>query len=435
VMSGTLALFGLIGAAFLGLVLCFSLPSVRYLERTPSIVIGVIVLLYVLSTLYPGDMLPPLPLGGFSVFPMDILSMVLVGLAFPRYYFFIKNGFGKKEKPLLLLLIWAAVLALNFVFGILEFDIQNATNEFRNFLYVVCVGLYVASLDLKKLWPLIERSWLWGAFGLCIIAIVGFSDGDLSHAGRPLTATGTLFLLQAFVVALFAYKRGSLSRMKMLLCFGLLPLILILQHRSVWVVTACSFGLIALLVPSLRAMIVKWGTIGGVFFTILISVFFGERIYEALVDSYEEAFSERSTFSWRIQGWLSLLTGEHMDSPREILLGNTFGTGYAREFIGSDGQRIEVEEASPHNFYIQVLLRSGTIGLVVFLALHYSLMRKLYRMARMEADTRFVSLCLLVILFGQCVFFIPYGFNAVSAMFLGFSIAGLRKPELLRVQS
>lgn len=62
-MTGSVALLGLVGAAILGLVACLSFPLVRSLERTPSILIAITVLLYVLSTLYPGDLLPSLPLG------------------------------------------------------------------------------------------------------------------------------------------------------------------------------------------------------------------------------------------------------------------------------------------------------------------------------------------------------------------------------------
>ncbi|ADE53420.1 O-antigen ligase family protein [Coraliomargarita akajimensis] len=434
-MTGSVALLGLVGAAILGLVACLSFPLVRSLERTPSILIAITVLLYVLSTLYPGDLLPSLPLGGFSIFPMDLLSVALVALAFPRYYTWLKYGFGRNEGGILLLLGWGLILGVNYVLGIKEYDIQNSTNEFRNFLYVGCVSLYVASLDVRGLWPKIEKCWLLGALGLCIIAVVGLSDGDLSRDGRPLSATATLFLAQTFLIALFLFQRGELTPARCLFGFSLLPMILILQHRSVWVVTACSFCAVAYLVPNLRDIILKWGSIAALVFGLITSVFFGERIYEALQDSYKEAFSTSSTFTWRTKGWTSLLTGEYMDSPREILFGNTFGTGYAREMYSESGKKVEVKDASPHNFYVQALLRSGAVGLLFFLSLHAILIRGLYHISQRHPSYRYSSLCLLVLLLAQCIFFIPYGFNAVNAVFLGFGIAALREPEMLTTDS
>ena len=284
---------------------------------------------------------------------------------------------------------------------------------------------------------MIEKLFLFGAFCLSVIAIIGFLDGDFSPTGRPIGSAHALFILQALLIAIFMHSRGDLHPYYIPFLVALFPLLIVLQHRSVWVAVIISFALVIWLLPSLRSALIKWGVIGTVVFGGLCAVIFGSTIFEALTDSYEEAASSSldtsggggaSTFSWRVQGWIGLLTGEQMDSVREVLIGNPFGTGYDRITLTSGGVPI-VRSESPHNFYVKTLLRGGVCGFLAFIALHGILLRGLFQHAKQDATARPFLLCLAVLIASQLVYYIPYGSDFIQAIILGSGIAWLRQSE------
>lgn len=421
---------GILALALGGLALVFAFPVVRVLERFPSLLLSLVVGLFVLGALFPGGVLPALPLGPFSVYPMDMVSMGLLVLAFPAYYGRLLNGFSRRDLPLLMVLGWALILGMNFIFGVREHNVQDATNEFRSFLYVLSVVLYTAVQARQGLWDQVEKLWMYGAIALSIIAIVGLSDGDLSHAGRPLSAMQTLFVLQAFVITLYRHQRVGMGRL-FPFCLGFFLIVIVMQHRSVWAVALLSLAFVAYFLPGIRLLLIRSGAVGLFVGSLLVTIFLGEKIYTALAESYSSAFSTSGTFSWRVLGWVSLITGEHMDQPREWLFGNTFGTGYAREFVGSTGVKVEVEEANPHNYYVQTLLRTGGLGLFLFLATHYCIFRRSLGVYCKEPARRNAACCLVTLLAGHLLFFIPYGLSPAGAIFLGIGVATLRSPGII----
>lgn len=410
------------------LLVFLAVPLIRILEANPVIMATVILAVFVFESVTPVQ--PLLSLGSISVFAMDMISPVLIVLAFPYYYQKLRNGFTTKDIPILLFLVWAVMLTYNFVLGVFDFGIQSATNEFRGYLYFIAVVVYFASLNSRRVWRQVERIWLWALLPLIVMAIIGYTDGDLSRDGRPLGAYATFFLFQGLLIGILLFRRDDLPQLFYPVCACLFPLLVVLQHRTVWVVMVFSFATMFWLFPSVRAALIKWGTIGSICFGSLVVVAFGEEIFGAVQDSYREAIATKeegsqSTLAWRLEGWAGLLFGPQTETPYQVLCGNPFGTGWER--VNTTSGTETQTEVSPHNFYLQSLLRTGLIGLFALLSLYYLIMRKLMS-PRMRKDA--VGGTLLLLLFTQLLYYVPYGGTFFFAIIIGCAIAHIRQEPL-----
>ena len=418
------------------------IPVIRLLESRPLLSLCPLVLVFVATSFFNNGHLISFDWGRININVIDVVGPILLCLTFPFVFARLRDGFGRKDVVFLILLVWSSVLGLNYILGLRAFGLQVATNEFRSDFYIICIALYVASLDIARVWLKIETLFLFGAFCFSIIAIIGFLDGDFSREGRPIGASHALFILQALLIAIFMHSRGDLHPYYIPFLVALFPLLIVLQHRSIWIVAIISLALVLWFLPSLRSALIKWGVIGTAVCGGLCALVFGATILEALTDSYEDAASSSldpsggdgsgTTFSWRVQGWTSLLTGEQMDSVREVLIGNPFGTGWERIVLTSDGVK-QVRMESPHNFYVQTLLRGGALGLLALIALHGILLRGLFKHAKQDEAARPILLCMAVLIASQLVFYIVYGSDYIQAIFLGSAIAWLRNSETVNI--
>ena len=427
-------LFALVGLAAL---LC--IPALRFLEQRPILLLYAIVLVFVYCSLFDPADLPVVAIAGINFNQMDVIGPIVLGLSFPFLFFHLRDGLVQRDVVLLVLLFWTLILGVNYLLGLRAYGLQVATNEFRGYFYIICIALYVASLDMRVVWPQIEKMFLFGAFCLLIISIIGFLDGDFSRGGRPVASYHALVILQALLIGIFMHYRGQLRARLIPFVVCLFPLLVLLQHRSVWVVSLFSFVLVFMFLPQIRAQLVKAGLTGVLVIGGLCVGLFGAAIFDALKDSYEEAalmgISEKTnTFLWRMQGWSSLLTGKQMDSVQNILIGNPFGSGWERTVLTSDGVP-EVRTESPHNFYVQTLLRGGVLGFFAFILLHVMILRKLCWCARSNVEIRPFLHCLTVLISAQMIYYIPYGSDYIQAIFIGCGVAWLRNSETAKMTS
>jgi len=432
----------IIVCALVGLALLLIIPAIRLLESRPLLSLCPLVLIFVATSFYNNGLLISFVWSGITINVIDVIGPLLLCLTFPFFFARLRDGCGRHDLLLLLLLLWSMILGWNYILGLRAFGLQVATNEFRSYFYMICIALYVASLDIARVWQKLEKLVLFAAFCLSIVAIIGFVDGGIARGSRPISSSHALLILQALLIAIFMHQRGQLRAWLIPLVVALLPLLIILQHRSVWIVAIIALALVLCLLPSLRTALIQWGVIGTVVCGGLCTLVFGATLLESLAESYNDAAASSldptgadgssTTFSWRVQGWTALLTGEQMDSARERLIGNPFGTGWERIMLTSDGVPI-VRSESPHNLYVQTLLRGGALGLLAFVALHGMLLRGLLRRAKLDAAARPFLLCMAVLLASQLVYYLVYGSDYIQAIFLGSAIGWLRHSETRHV--
>ena len=79
----------------------------------------------------------------------------------------------------------------------------------------------------------------------------------------------------------------------------------------------------------------------------------------------------------------------------------------------------------PHNYYIQTLLRSGALGLVVFLATFYLVLTRLFRGFMSHQGVMMPVVPIYVITLCLLLYFIPYGADPLQGLYVGFAISYL----------
>ena len=92
------------------------------------------------------------------------------------------------------------------------------------------------------------------------------------------------------------------------------------------------------------AVVTILGVVVGAYSTLLRATISGEPIAQAA--------SNTASATWRVEGWVILLT-QWAKSPANWFIGEPFGASFRRLIEGSE------VVAGPHNFYIEVLLRTG----------------------------------------------------------------------------
>ncbi|WP_329119642.1 O-antigen ligase family protein [Streptomyces sp. NBC_01465] len=359
--------------------------------------------------------------GPIGLMTTDVLTLVLLGATLLNWL----RHRPRTHPALLALLALLALTAGSVLRGAAVFGVPHAGNEARTaFLQVLCAALFTATLpDPRAALRQLARVWVACAFALAALAVMWWAqagigassgtvliDGELQDA-RPMGAPEALLIGQAAVLLLY----GTLGRRARPLAWPLLLVVVLMQHRTAWVATA---AMLAVLLLTRRA--------GGLsrplrllYATVLASVCAGAlalgsggHVTSSLVASGEDAH----TLDWRLSGWSALL-GQARDGA-DWLLGLPFGSGYARL---AGGVLITV---SPHNYYLQLTLRIGLVGLAAFLLLYALLWRSAPRLSPDLAR----GLPLRALLCGQLVFCAADPSYPEQALLLGLFIACTR-PE------
>jgi O-antigen ligase len=132
-------------------------------------------------------------------------------------------------------------------------------------------------------------------------------------------------------------------------------------HRTVWLAVGLGLLLLLLLHTRRRTLIGKIAVVGiasiivvGTSFVYFpeLGVKLGQK-FEGILDP-----SSDSTASWRIEGWEYQL--EQLKSSGRVWFGQGLGNYYRWEVEG------KIVGFTPHNAYVQLLLKLGLVGLVVY---------------------------------------------------------------------
>jgi hypothetical protein len=196
------------------------------------------------------------------------------------------------------------------------------------------------------------------------------SAGDgLYQTGRILVAQQSMALLLC-AATVFLGPSGSAKSLPRFhavsaLVFG--GVVVVAQHRSVW--AAGALGTVAVLIWSARRRARK---------QIFVQLFLGAWV--VLVAGFSgmlggSAISESAlntgTYEWRATGWQVLISQAIARGPLSITFGEPSASIFLRRL--ASGQSTSV---SAHNWYLDVLLYMGVIGLILLLAMLVSALMK-----------------------------------------------------------
>jgi hypothetical protein len=360
-----------------------------------------------------------LPGAGLNLLPTDVLTVCLLVAAL-----IMLRGRARGATGLLLALLVLTGYALIRGFG--AFGVQAAGNEARtNFIQLICAALFVAVLSAgRNLVRAVTLIWVLAACALSCLALLGWLnvgigsnsdrimvDGVLTNA-RPVSAAQTLVIGQAAMMLLCG--RGSARGRT--LAWLLLAVVVLAQHRTIWLAvgimitgwlvsrhrqTGSRAAALAVLgsLGMLSVLAVSWGAAGGV--------------TEKLTSSSEDD----RTLVWRMEGWHALLP--RLKEVPDWLQGLPFGSGYDRVINGT------FVAVSPHNYYLEVLLRLGLLGVAVLLLVYATA----WRAAGADSEHRLI---LRLLICSQLVYMITYSLTPEQAVILGLLAACARQSGACR---
>lgn len=404
----TLLVLAGLGAAFL--------MVLDRVVRDPRAGVALVLAAGALRVALPG--LPGLSLGPFSVYAEDGVLALLLAAVMARGLRGARFG-----GPSAALVGIAALAGLSAVRGLLLHDLSEVLNEARQTLYFLAAALYVASwratADLRD-WA--ARCWYGLAAFLVGLAVLRWLIvlGGLPLTGpwynpdfaglRVIPSDAALVLTQAFVLLFAGWLGGGLPLRWKRFAVVLGGAVLVLQHRSVWAALLAGAALVAVQQRQVRRLAVPLGLLAAA--ALAVSLLFAPEPPPRA--ALEESAASTDTFEWRVEGWRVLLRDSGPQGPVEALGGRPYGTGWERR-LASVGYTTDV---APHNFYVELGLRTGLLGLGLLL---FAYARAIGLLTRAADHT------LVTVLAIQLLYFVPYAPGIEQGMLLGLALAAARR--------
>jgi O-antigen ligase len=365
-------------------------------------------------------------LSGVRIGPSDLLVVVLLTAAVARLL-----RIDRLTPAQRLLLLFGVLVVWAIVRGAAAFGIPPTVNEARKFLVFLASALYFSTAEVRpQLLDRIIRMWIALAVGLCALTLfrwtldVSALTGGSNEGGgslRVIPAAGALFIAQAALLAfpMVADRSRPLLRW---LAPVLLAFVVLLQHRTVWVIAAVGvlyllFRERALAGRALTVLAVAVALLAGLVFTV-----FAEHD-DDIGDQLSQSAQSTATFEWRVDGWMALVAEGGPEGVDEVLTGQPFGGGWERTMANGN-----VVDVSPHSFYVEPYLRVGAVGLGALLLLYAVALRRTAAKPSGGDDgaghPRLVNANVLhTVIAVQLLFFITYTPDAVQALLLGLGLA------------
>ncbi len=366
---------------------------------------------------------------GIVVYPQDLLFMPMALVALIRL---MRPGAAVRLPKSLGVL--TGVMAVAFVWGL----VKNGTTagvEFRSDFYFMTGIFYFSSFAWTRervarllgwLFPVVILimlvvwyRWLADAIGLDWVEPIWRYADVTGIALRVINSQQTWMLGLAVILLVYAMAVGN-SLARWYFTLPLLALtVLVLQHRSVWV---------AAFLPALLAFFIVRQSQGKLASRMLVIVAVTAAIAgpflatgkfsnatSSVADLAVRATSTtEGTFVGRVKGWDDLFKQWTGSGPRAWVIGDPYGSGFER--METKGGK-EVAH-SPHNYYVQLLLRTGAVGLLAFLVFNVYLFRGAIRLAGKPHD-KLTGYAMLGVVMSFALYNIPYSPTYTQGLFLG----------------
>ncbi|MEV7175483.1 hypothetical protein [Kitasatospora sp. NPDC093679] len=357
---------------------------------------------------------------GISLYPLDLLT-VCAGIAA------VVSVVRRPIRPTpghAALAVLGLLVAVSVVTGMAAYGVQGAGNEARvYFLHALGAICYTATARTgKPLDRLVVRLWTVLACVYCLAAAYWWSrlgigsnstsvlvDGRMINS-RPVDAASALVIAQAAVMLLCDPFGSSGGR---LLAGLLLPVVVLLQHRTVWaaaIVMVAGWLLLRPVGPGRKAA----GVTVAVLLAATALLVFSLPSDTGLTRNLASSASNEDTLEWRIDS-SHLLVGR-LNGVHDWLFGLPFGSGFDRMLYG------HVVESQPHDFYLHLLLRVGLLGLCAAVWLVVSVLRRTPPRSPM-------GLAMWLSVTGMACFCLAYAMPFEQSLLIGLLLRGPAAPR------
>lgn len=368
---------------------------------------------------------------GLTIYPQDLL---FVPMAFVAGLRLLKPDVLRKIPKSL----WwvTALMSVSFIEGLVRHG-STAGVEFRSDFYFLTCIFFFSSFEWSQQRFSQLFKWVFPIASLMLIIVWYRWTADTLNLNwieplwryadatgvplRVINSSQALLLGQALILLVYAMASGdAFARWRFLVPF-LAVSIIVLQHRSVWVSAFLPVIMAALIVRQGQARLAsRLGMIvllSAIVLVPLLATGKFDSATSAVTDAAERATSTTGgTFVARVEGWDELLKQWTSAGPRAWLIGNSYGSGFARE---SGGQEVTY---APHNYLVQLLLRVGAIGLMAFLLFHWYLIKGAIRLAS-KPYAELTGFAMIGLIFSQILYYIPYSPNYLQGVFLGIFLS------------
>jgi hypothetical protein len=405
---------GLLVAGALGIAL-LELLIVRA-DVAAALVLGSVVV-----QAYFVDRVPALALpGGVQVYVTDMVAALVVGAAVLRLLRL--RDFARYQRWLLL---FGLLLLVSLVRGVAAFGMQASVADFRMYLFFAGVAVYLATFrPSDRLYDRIGRIWLAMTIPMMMLVslrwLAVFAGIDLgvpaeTHGSdaaiRVIDGPFNFFLAHAFVLTIPTWLRGEQERWIRWVSVLLLLFVLVLNRRTVWLAIVVGVAIVMLRDRRLGRRALVLVALGAVMAAVAFVWLGGlQEGSEPLVESGS------GNLTWRVEGWEALVEA-WSHSSTDWAVGQPVGSGFTREVVAGDKTNVH-----PHNFYIEILLRTGVVGLLALLALTVGLLRALWRTPTRDAGLLGPGM-LPALLAMQIVWFLTWVPGSEQGLITGMAIA------------
>jgi O-Antigen ligase len=412
---------GPVAAAFAFAILLLLLLLVDVLVRRADVTAGLLIGSTLIDAFF-ARAVPSLTLpGDMRVGFTDIIATLVLGAALARLLRMRRLNTYQRW-----LILFMVLLVLSLLRGVIAFGVQTSVNAFRLIEFWIAAALYFATLRPSPLvYNRIAKVWVWMTVPLMAIVLARwmavFTGVDVGvpreqfgadAAIRVLDGPYTFFLAQGFILTLPFWRQDQRSQPIRILGILLLLIVVLLDRRTAWV--ALLAGMMTLMLHDRRlgrraiwAVVMILGVVIGAYSTLQIAATPGEPLAQAASDT--------GSATWRVEGWVVLLS-QWARSPLNWLTGEPFGTSFLRRVEGSE------VAAGPHDFYIEILLRTGVLGLLALLALTVGLLVATWRRSTDDAGV-FGSGVLAALLVMQLIWFIAWAPGIEQGIVTGIAIS------------
>jgi O-antigen ligase len=363
-------------------------------------------------------------LGPFRIYPLDFVYFFMI-LRIGRYALTHRRSMAKLIRENFFLMAFLAMVAF-YVIVYTPIYGQSAIGEARKFYFAFLFPL-LALISIKSREDLRRLFLLLVIVAFCTVLVGLAKLGMQGNIVKVLNAEATL-TLALVALAMLVHQVNKTVIVSPLLDRVLLLLFSVLVigsgQRSCWL--AVGFGLmLTLLLYRYRAILLSkmfmLGLAGLMAVTAGLIMFpeAASRLIErfgGIINPYEDPNA-----SWRIAAWQDM-----WDTVKQnLFFGEGIGGYYSWEFKGSE------RTASPHNAYLQMMLKFGLFGLSLYSLLAIQFFRKTLRVRRkLRPGPMKTYIELSILTFGAVhAYMLGYGIHPFALTFLGMGICAAKLAE------
>lgn len=409
-----------------------------YLHRSFVFGLSLVVFSFLLDTLTLGGAAINL---GINLFSADLVFLLLGFAAATRFFLAEDCPPGNKSW-----FFFVALVMLSILTGLASYGL-SAGVQGRSYFYFIVASSYAMSFPtteqrLLSLFKALVASTLvligiafyrWVVYYLPITSLLP-PGGTYNIDGpiRVIYSNHALVIAQVLVAAFFfAVASPSLAMMRFLSPL-LLGMVVVLQHRSVWL--AAMVGVLVRMLlgktnsgSALKQMMV----VVAIAAVTTVPLVFNDTlsgVTQQVSNSAAGAFSGGGTGGERLQSWGEIVKNWYKAGARSIAIGQSFGADNTRTVVDSRGQSKQISYIA-HNLYVQTLFNTGLLGLLAYGLASFYVIAGLYKMCKTPRNNVHAEI-LLVMLAMQVAYYVPYGVDYLQALIFGAALAFVAKNKV-----